>query len=476
MKRGAALLSLAALASGCAVGPDYVRPASQPAETGAFVEPTDTRLVSSQPAPDAWWKLFEDPVLDGLIARALARNSDIRVAAANLLKARAIVGEARNRLLPQTDLSAQYTRQRAQVQTGGPPGQGQAVEFDYFSVGFDASYEVDLFGGVSRSIEAARADSDAARSALDAARIAVAAETARTYAQACSFAEQAGVARETLSLQRRTLDFTQKLFDAGRGTQRDVARATVLAEQVAAQVPQLEAERRASLYALATLTGDPPALIDAAAAKCARPPRINTVIPVGDGAALLKRRPDVARAERTLAADTARIGVATAELFPSIRLLGSVGLGSNRLSDLTDSSSTSFSIGPLISWSFPNIGVARARIKQARAQTQASLAAFDGTVLAALQETEQALARYAGAVDRQAALARAEAASNKAAFLTRARFQEGADSFLDLLDAERSLADARTALAQANGNVAEAQVSLFKALGGGWQQQADAAK
>lgn len=467
--RGAfALLSIALALSGCAVGPNYVRPASSPQQNGAFVEPTDTALVSPAAAADRWWKLFEDPALDALIERALARNTDIRVAAANLLKARAIVGEARNRLLPQTDASAQYTRQRARVQSG-QPGQGQAVEFDYFSVGFDASYEVDLFGGVSRSIEAARADSEAAKASLDAARIAVAAETARTYAQACSYAEQADVARETLALQRRTLDFTQKLFEAGRGTQRDVARATVLAEQVAAQVPQLEAERRASLYALATLTGDPPALVDAAAAKCARPPKIRSAIPVGDGAALLKRRPDVARAERTLAADTARIGVATAELFPSIRLLGSVGLGANRLGDLTDSASSSFSIGPLISWTFPNIGAARARIAQARAQTQASLATFDGTVLQALQETEQALARYAGAVDRQAALNRAEVASSKAAALTRARFQEGADSFLDLLDAERSLADARTALAQANGNVAEAQVSLFKALGGGWQ-------
>lgn len=468
MRSSLALLSLVAMLAGCAVGPGYVRPASQPAETGPFVEPTDTELVSPLPATDQWWKLFEDPALDALIVKALAKNTDIRVATANLLKARAIVGEARNRLLPQTDASAQYTRQRARVQSG-QPGQGQAVEFDYFSLGFDASYEVDLFGGVSRSIEAARADSDAAKASLDAARIAVAAETARTYAQACSYAEQAAVARETLELQRRTLDFTQKLFDAGRGTQRDIARATVLAEQVAAQLPQFEAERRASLYALATLTGDPPALVDAAAARCIRPPKIKSVIPVGDGAALLKRRPDVARAERTLAADTARIGIATAELFPSIRLLGSVGLGSNRLGDLTDSASSSFSIGPLISWTFPNIGAARARIKQARAQTQASLATFDGAVLLALQETEQALARYAGAVDRQAALNRAEVASNKAALLTRARFQEGADSFLDLLDAERSLADSRAALAQANGNVAEAQVSLFKALGGGWQ-------
>jgi NodT family efflux transporter outer membrane factor (OMF) lipoprotein len=469
MIRGVMLLCAALLFGGCAVGPAYKPPASPSTIAGPFVEQNATSGINNQPATDRWWKLFEDPVLDRLIERALARNTDVRIATANLARARAVVGEARSRLLPTTEASAQYTRQRTQTQTGAP-GTGQPVEFDFYSLGFDAAYEVDIFGGVSRSVEAARGDAEAARASLNASRISVVAETARTYAQACSFAEQTSVARETLSLQRRTLDLTQKLFEAGRGTRRDVARATVLAEQLAAQVPQLEAERRASLYALTTLTGDTPAEVDQAAAQCSTPPRVTVAIPIGDGAALLKRRPDVARAERSLAADTARIGVATAELFPSIRLLGSVGLGSSRLGDLTDSSSSTFSLGPLISWTFPNIGLARSRISQAKAQAQASLANFDGTVLTALQETEQALTRYAGALDRQSALKRAADASAHAAKLTRARYEYGADSFLDLLDAERSRADALATLAQANGNVAEAQIALFKALGGGWQK------
>jgi NodT family efflux transporter outer membrane factor (OMF) lipoprotein len=469
MKAKLFLIALLLALTGCAVGPNYKRPEPAATASGVFVEGQATPRVTGSPVADTWWKLFDDPVLDTLIERALARNTDIRVATANLAKARAVVGEARNRLLPTTQANAQYSRIRSNGQGATQGGQIQSGEFDYFALGFDAGYEVDLFGGVARSIEAARGDASASKAALDAARIAVVAETARTYAQLCSFAEQGMVADETLSFQRRTLDLTQKQFEAGRGTRRDIALATVLTEQLAALVPQLDAERRASLYALATLTGDTPTQADATAAQCRKPPIVKSVIPVGDGAALLKRRPDVARAEQVLAADTARIGVATAELYPSITLLGSVGLGSTSLKTLTDSSSRSFSLGPLISWTIPNIGAARSKIAQAKAQMQASLATFDGTVLTALQEIEQALARYAGAIAQQAALQRAEAASAQAARLTQARYDYGADSFLDLLDAQRAQANARAALAQANGNLAEAQVSLFKALGGGWE-------
>jgi len=193
------------------------------------------------------------------------------------------------------------------------------------------------------------------------------------------------------------------------------------------------------------------------------------VIPAGDGAALLARRPDVRAAERTLAADTARIGIAVADLYPSITLAGNIGLNSTRGSQLFRPTSVNYAIGPLISWNLPNQTVARARIRQVRAGAEASLARFDGTVLTALRETEQALARYAGALDRDAVLVRAEQSSTEAARLSRLRFDNGADSFLQLIDAERDRATARAARAQADAAVAAAQISLFKALGGGWQ-------
>ncbi|NIJ18706.1 NodT family efflux transporter outer membrane factor (OMF) lipoprotein [Sphingomonas naasensis] len=460
-------LLAAGLLSACAVGPNYERPATPQAAAGTFVDPGTTK-VSTGAVEGEWWHLFRDPVLDRLVVDALAHNTDIRVAAANLRRVRAVLSEARNQRLPTTDLSARYTRQRVGAGSSQIPGV-QSQEFDFFQVGFDAGYQVDLFGGVSRSIEAARGDVAAAQAGLDAARIAIAAETARTYAQACSFAAQAAVARETAALQEQTLGLTRRLLEAGRGTQRDVDQTLVLAENARAQVPLFEAERRAALYALATLTGRPPEETDAAAAQCTVPPQVTGLIPVGDGAALLARRPDVRQAERTLAADTARVGVATAALYPSIRLLGSVSLGAQDIGDLAKKDSFSFSLGPLISWSFPNMGQARSRLRQAEATAEGSLATFDGTVLTALREVEQALARYSGEIERNVALRRAEAAASNAARIAGLRFSAGRDTLLQRIDAERDRAGARAALAQSNAALAEAQVALFNALGGGWE-------
>lgn len=467
-------VALAALLSGCVVGPNYARPGTAPRASGALTEVAGApAILSAQPLPDHWWQLYDDPALDRLVSEALAHNTSIREAAANLLRARAVLSEQRGATLPSTDLSGSYARQQANSANaaafGGATGAARTFQFDLFKLGFDASYEVDLFGGVTRAIEAGRGDVEASAAQLDAARVSVAAETARAYVTACSNAAQLGVARETVDLQQQTFKLTTTLFDAGRGTRRDVERADVLLAQTQAQLPGFEAERRAALYALATLTGRPAEEIDADAARCTAPPRVKSVIPAGDGATLLARRPDIRAAERTLAADTARIGVAIADLYPSIKLAGSIGLNATRGSQLFSGSSVNYSLGPLISWNFPNQTIARARIRQARASADASLARFDGAVLTALNETEQALARYAGALDRNAALVRAEKSSSEAARLSRLRFDAGADNFLQLIQAESDRASARAARAQSDAAVADAQISLFKALGGGWQ-------
>jgi NodT family efflux transporter outer membrane factor (OMF) lipoprotein len=490
----ATLAALPALAlAACAVGPNYRPPVPQPQTQQPFAEGQASTMLSAQPLPANWWEMFQDPALDRLIRDAFAYNTDIRVAAGNLRQARGVLSEARAGRLPTTDLSANYTRERVGADsasaggatstgigtgtgtggTGTIPGEADAgpshYDFNYYQAGFDASYELDLFGRVSRSIEAARGDAAAAQAALDGARISIAAQVAQSYADACGYAAQADVARETARLQGNTLQLTQRLLDAGRGTRRDVDQAAVTVEQASAQVPVLEAERRAQLYALAALTGRPPAEIDGDASACRMVPRVKTVIPVGDGAALLARRPDVRQAERTLAADTARIGIATAALFPSVTLAGSVTLGAPKIGDIGKSASFGYSFGPLISWTFPNIAVARARIRQAKGQTDASLASFQGTVLTALKETEQALARYAATLDQNAALGRAAAAADDAARISRIRFETGRDNFLNLLVSEQDRASARAALAQSDQQVGDAQVSLFKALGGGWE-------
>jgi NodT family efflux transporter outer membrane factor (OMF) lipoprotein len=473
-----AVLPALALAA-CAVGPNYKPPVVQPDAKQPFAEGQASTMLSGQPLPANWWEMFQDPALDRLIRDAFAYNTDIRIADANLRQARGVVLQQRAGLFPTTTVSGQYSRNRTGVDSlaaqGGaaeagaiPPGV-DGFNYNLFQAGFDASYEVDVFGRVRRSIEAARGDEQASAAQLDAARITIAASVAQAYADACGYAAQADVARDTARLQGDTLKLTQRLLDAGRGTRRDVDQAAVTVEQANAQVPQLEAERRAQLYALAALTGRPPAEIDGEAQACHIVPKVKTVIPVGDGATLLARRPDVRAAERTLAADTARIGVATAALFPSVSLMGSVNSTGTKGSQLGTAKSFGFSVGPLIQWNFPNILAARAQIKQAKAGTDASLASFQGTVLTALKETEQALARYAASLDQNAALGRAADAADDAAKLSRIRFDTGRDNFLNLLVSEQNRAAARAALAQSDQQVADAQVSLFKALGGGWE-------
>lgn len=460
----------AALLAGCMVGPNYSRPPAL-SERSVKLREADLPGITASPLPPRWWRLFDDPNLDRLVEKALVHNTDLRQAAASLQRARAALSEAHAAQLPTGEASASYKHERTggALATGGRP----AAESDFFALGYDASYEIDLFGGVARSVQAARADIETAQAEVDAARVSVAAETARSFASACSFGDRVAVARETVDLQAKSLEITERLVSGGRGNERDLMQARALYEETRAQVPTLEAERRAALYALAVLTGDPPADLDAATDQCTKAPAVRQAIPVGDGQALLARRPDVRAAERKLAADVARIGVATAQLYPRITLLGLVSLGAPKIGDLGNSQSAGFSLGPLISWNFPFNGGARARVREARATADGSLAAFDGTVLHALQETEQALARLGGAVQREDALANAAAASERAAELTQVRYRAGSDSFLQLLVAERDRAAARASLAEARAERADAQVSLFKALGGGWEEAPD---
>ena len=243
----------------------------------------------------------------------------------------------------------------------------------------------------------------------------------------------------------------------------------MLVEQANAQVPLLEGQRRGQLYALAALTGRTPSEIDGDAMACRTVPKMKTAIPVGDGAALLARRPDVRQTERQLAADTARIGIATSQLFPQVTLAGSATLGAPKAGALGSARSFSYSLGPAISWSFPNVVATIAAIHEARGTAEGSLAAFQGTVLTALKETEQALATYSAALEQNAALARAKDAAADSENLSQIRFQTGRDNFLNLLVAQQDLAQARQALAQSDSSVADAQVAVFKALGGGWE-------
>jgi NodT family efflux transporter outer membrane factor (OMF) lipoprotein len=447
----------------CASGPDYKPQPISASAAAPFVSATGSVVSDSKPAGD-WWRLYDDPVLDRLVSDALAANTDIRVAVARLAKARASLRESRGAREPQVGVggSVQYGRLPGSSSLGGNRTDAQV------DVSLDVAYEVDLFGRVRRDIEAARGEVGAAEADADAVRVAIVAETAQAYADAVSSAERIAVAKRIVALLDETLSLTERRHQVGLANGLDTARIAALRDQRRAEVPLLEAQRQAALFRLATLTGRTPRELPAQVAERTSTLRLDRPIPIGDGAILLARRPDVRAAERRLAAATARIGVATADLYPRISLGGSIGSSGPGLGNVFGSNPLTWLVGPLLNWTV-NRSAARAHVAAAQADAQAALATFDGAMLEALEETETALSNYQQAVSRRNALRAALDDAEAAARITRARQREGDISSLELLDSERTAADAQAALAEADAHIATSQISLFKALGGGWQ-------
>ncbi|MBV0881651.1 TolC family protein [Noviherbaspirillum sp. L7-7A] len=451
------------------VGPDYRVPdeaaIAKPSAAAPFAGAAEAPY-SAAPLPPHWWRLYRDPALDRLVEQALAANADLRAAAANLRRARALEQEVAAAGRPALGISAApaYGRPSAAAR-GLPDALPDAASYD---AGVSVSYQVDLFGKIARAIEAADADSGAAAAAYDLSRINVAAGTVRAYVDVCASAAQIGVAQRSLGLQQDFLDLTARRIAAGRGTALDASRAQAQAEQLRAALPPLQAAQRGALLRLAALLGETPGKLPESAGRCAAPPRLAFPVPVGDGAALLRRRPDIRQAERGLAAASARIGVATADLYPGITLglpAGSTGA----LAGFGAGNALRWSLGSLISWSLPVNGAARRRIAQAEASSEAALARFDGTVLNALREAETTLTVYARELDRNAALKAAREQSALAASQASELYRYGRTDFLTTLDAQRSLASAESALTASDAQLASDQVALFLALGGGWE-------
>ena len=463
MLRTVGFMTSALAFAACASGPDY-RPQTASASASApFVMAQGSAITSeAEPASD-WWRLYDDPVLDDLVRDALSANTDIRVADARLQRARAAVREERGAAEPQVGLSGsgQYGR------LPGPSIPSEAKTNLQVGVGLDVAYEADLFGRISRRVEAARGDVGAAAGDADAVRVTIVADTVQAYADAVSSAERIEVARHVVALLDQSLALTERRHQIGMATGLDTARIATLRDQRRADIPVLEAERQAALFRLATLTGRAPRDLPSAAASRTSTLRLTQTIPVGDGASLIARRPDVRAAERRLAASTARIGVATADLYPRITLGGSVGSNGAGLGNVFGANPLTWLVGPLISWT-ANRSAARARLAEARADTAESLAKFDGTILEALQETETALSSYQKALNRRDDLRAAQKEAATAERITQARQREGDISSLELLDAERTAAETQAALAEADANVSRSQIDLFRALGGTW--------
>jgi NodT family efflux transporter outer membrane factor (OMF) lipoprotein len=471
MVRRALLASaLCGTLAACEVGPDFHLPEmalfNAREAQGDFVSERDAAF-SKGALPPHWWRLYRDPVLDRLIADAFAANTDLREAAANLERTHALLQQARVARQPGVafNYNPEYGRLSAEefLQPHLIP---TAVFYD---LGLSASYEVDLFGRLKRGIEAAEASDEAAVAARDVARVTVAASVTSAYTDLCGATEELEAAKRLVALQRQRYAYVRRLLVAGRGTPIETTQNRGQVSQVESQLPVFVARQRNAQFRLAVLTGRPPKNSPTALVQCSAAPIIASPIPVGDGTALLHRRPDIREAERTLAAATAEIGVATADLYPRVSLgvaIGSTGVMQDFLEPLTNR----YSVGPGITWQL-NQSEARARIDEAEAETRGELARFDGVVLNALKETETALNNYARALQRDARL---EAVRDRAkqTFVYLSRLETGGrNDSLSTLDAARALASTQLALAESRSEVSSAQVAVFLALGGGWEDQ-----
>jgi len=450
---------LALLLAACAVGPNYRAPATAPAE---FVA-AQAAGVAEQPFEAKWWGQFGDSTLDGLVARALGGDFDLKIAAARVQEARALLGAAKRSRWP--DVSTEFAHSESH---GQQPGFGDGrLDIKSNDVGFATLWELDLFGRVRRGVEAAGADAGAADARLRDAQVIVAAEVARNYLELRGVQKRLAVARTNLDYQRETSDLTKRRYGLGRGTQLDVSSAQARFSATEAEIPALAAAEVVAANRLAVLLGLRPGALTSELAPRELAPHLTTLA-VGAPEDLLKRRPDIRAAERELAASTARVGLAKADLFPRLSLTGFIGFIAGDASDLGESQSRAWSLTPALTWGGFGSG-GRARVVAAEARTDAALATYEGTVLRALEETENAFAVYGAQRQRLSSLIEQASASREAAELARVRYREGAVDFLRLLDAERTLLQAEDALAGGETDLNTAVVLIYKALGGGWE-------
>lgn len=457
---------LAAALAGCVVGPDYRLP--EPVTPPEFARAATAQVsIYESSAPEAeWWKRLDDPVLAELIETAREANPDLRVAEANIRAARALLGLERRDRWPSATVQA--AAEHTEASTALLPAGIDRTQTVY-SAALDASWELDLFGRIRRAVEARSAAFEASVAERRAVFVAVAGEIGRTYIELRGTQRRLEVARANVENQVGTLDLVEALLDAGRGTELDLARARAQLETTRSLVPTLEVEEAAAIHRLAVLAGEPPAALNETLAPTSALPPVPDRIAIGDPAALLRRRPDVEAAERRLAAATAEIGVAVADLFPRVSLTGSFGSLATSLEDLGTGAARTTSFGPFLRWAAFDLGRVRQQIRALEAGSEATLALYEGTVLTALEETENALVRLDRARVRQAHLLLAEQAAADAAELARIRYRSGLDSFLAVLDAEARLLDAQDALAQSATETGAAFVALYEALGGGWE-------
>lgn len=483
------------LLAGCTLGPDYVRPDLAGGATAQAALPRAAQAGVQPAAPASqWWRALNDPLLDQLVDEALRNSPNLRAAQAKLLASRSLQRQRRAEQLPSVGAAAGYANIKAPDSIGnrvrsigenvagvaeanGRPQEAAQLrqqfadtdlDTELYVAGFDASWELDLFGRRRRAVEQASAEAEANAAALADAQVQLAAELAQVYLGYRSSRERIALAEDNLRAAQESLQLTRQRRQRGADSDLQVERAQTELEQQQAALPTLQAQADEARDLLALMVGREPGALDARLAADQPLPQLPARVPVDDARALIQRRPDVRKAERELAASSAQIGQALSAYFPQVTLLGSVGAGATSVSDLGRDSAATV-IAPFLRWSLFDFGVNKARVAQARAGNQARLAAYEGTVLAALQDANTALARFGAARQQLQASGRAEASAERALALMRQRRQAGATSQIDLLDVQRQRLRAQDAAAQARLQVLVRYVALQKSLGLGWQ-------
>jgi multidrug efflux system outer membrane protein len=470
------------LLSGCMVGPDYRSPIMKlPAQWGDSDERPRSRRDPGQAVELAqWWRSFNDPILNELIDQALVSNLDEKIALSRIREERAYLVISRAGLFPTIDLAGSYTRQRYSANT--PFGEFPNIvprEENNYEAGFDASWELDVFGGLRRGVQAAKAELAASVENARDVRVILLAEAARDYVAARALERRILIAKANLRDQSNSLTLTQERFQMGYAPELDVFQARSLLASTQSQVPMLENEQEEAIHRLGVLLGREPEAFKAMLSDVAPipgggdPDAIAMRIPAGLPSDLLRRRPDIRGAEREIAAATARVGVATADLFPKFYITGTAGLESISTSDFFFATSRMWTVGPSMTWRIFSAGRIRATIAARNAQEEQALYNYRKTVLSALAEVEDALVAYGKERTRHEALLTSAHAFQQSAMLARERYQEGYSSYINVLEAQRSLYSAQDAVAQSDQQLVDDLIAFYKALGGGWQTAAE---
>jgi len=450
--------------TGCAtVGPDYVPPKKSVSKDwhtqlkgGLTTEEMDPQTLA------AWWMTFNDPGLSSLIDRAVLGNLDLKKALARVRESRARRGMAKADLFPTLDATGSGNWRRSDKDTGS------GKTSDLFAATFDAGWELDIFGGVRRSVEAAGADLQAIQDGLRDVLVSLLAEVALNYLDVRTFQVRLTVAEANLEAQSETYQLTQWRYGAGLSDELAVQQARYNLENTRSQIPTLRTRLEEAMNRIAVLLGEQPGKVHAELEKREPIPVAPLEVAVGVPADILRRRPDIQRTERELAAQTARIGVATADLYPKFTLSGSIGLEVLSLSNLSSSGTWSLSGGPRISWAIFKPGAIRQNIEVQSALQEQALIQYEAAILGALEEVENALVAYAGEQQRRDDLRKATRAAQKTVELAQHKYQAGLTDFSNVLDGQRSLLSFEDQLAQSDGAVTSNLVRLYKALGGGW--------